>query len=339
MKHLTVSLATLAAAAMTAITPAMALDEEILAFPVPGTVERYLAEEPRIEELRAVVTDVSQPADARLTALGALNGDYPLAAQITARSLTVDPDTQVALAAIQLLATAMVMMNHEHEGDMSPAMAHMMSQYEANLEAMRKAELDERKEVRLKAAAPLVSLDDAPTYASIAVGIQSERYTVTEATNLYTLGGTELASAYLAPYLGSGEAAAENTAIGYLGALPDYQERIKDAYFLNDDAAPALRASAAEALGAYDASFGSYALDKLSEFRATPELYSAAVASYVSNQQVFGTTIDPGVARQLSDTIDDVLVDVTGPSQGDVTRNLTRIQENLRGIYLNAPSQ
>lgn len=315
-------------------SPAFALEDEILAYPSPGTVERYVANEAVITALRATILDTSLAPAARLEALRTLNIDYPVAAEITARSLTTDAEESVALASIQLLSAGMTMMNHEHSGEMAPSMAYLMQQYEANLVAMRKAELDERKSVRTKAAELLASLSDAPTFASIAIGVQSGRYTEAEATNLYTLGSTELASAYLAPYLGSGKIDAENNAIGYLGALPDYQPRIRDTYFLNTTADLTLRAGAAEALGTYDATFGSYALKQLPELQATPELYSAALSSYLNNQQIFGAPIDPNVARELSVSIDDVL---RNPDAAIVVQDLNRLQQDLNGIFLNAP--
>jgi len=335
MKNLPVIV--LALATVIAATPATAaLEEEILSFPIPGTVERYVANEAAIVSLRSALTDVTQPAETRLAALRALNLDFPLAAQITVRGLTTDPDTAVALAAIDVLLGSVVMMNHEHSGEMPPGMAYMMEQYQANIEALRKAELDERKEISLRAAELLVSLDDVPTYTSIAIGAETGRYSGGEATNLFMLGSTRLASPFLASYLGSGKLDAETNAIAYLGAQPEYQPRIREAYFLNAAAEPSLRADAAEALGAFDATFATYALEQLPSLQSTPELYSTTLDSYLNNQQVFGTAVDPDLARQLSESIDTVLRDTTDVP---TVQNLNRLQQDLRGIYLNAPTQ
>lgn len=294
----------LLAGMVTMASPVFALDEEIAGHPNADLVSFYEANFPDIEKLRAAITE-GESTESRVEAFVELSISYPLAAEISARSLVSHENTELAIQAVRFLKLNTVMSDHDMSVGMdqlSPEVGYAMTQHMASRAALRAGVSDSRPELRSETAAFLSSLSDAEALQSIQE-LTGELYTDVEAANLFTLASGETGEAFISQYLGSGSVQAQQTAVSYLGAIPSYQDDIRSAYFLNPEAPIETRTAAAMTLGTYDARFAEYALAATSDGDGSPALIGATIDGYLSALTASGGAIDPAIARALSDMV------------------------------------
>ncbi|MEM7432645.1 MAG: hypothetical protein AAF351_12020 [Pseudomonadota bacterium] len=265
------------------------LDAEILSHPDPNVVQFYSDNLSRIEELRETIALDDEDVERRIDALVTLEVEYPLAAEITARSYVSDENERLALEAIQVLQGNLIMSDHHMPHDMSgasPRLRYMFEKHDASKAALRNAVADERDTVRVESASFLASLSDEQSLQIISEGAASGLYSEVEAANLYTLASDGVGEKYLQGFVGNGELEAQQTAVAYLGSNPDYQSTIRDAYFLNADAPTVLRVEAARTLSTYDVGFISYGPEITEQEGVDPALFEATMDSLIQLQKI-----------------------------------------------------
>ena len=307
-----------AAAALAIIMPgnAQALDSEIESHPDDAVRAYYQENQSEIDNLLAELAP-NAVASGRRDAFAKLALDYPAAAEIAARSLVTDSEDALALDAIALLKGALVMSDHHapaSAAELPPRIAHMMKRHAASLDALRAALIDERPTLREAAASFLAGLSDAESLEMIADGAEEGLYSDLEAANLYTLASGDVGLKYLEAYLDKGDVEAQQTAIGYLGAVPAYQDQIRTSYFLNPEASSETRAQAAKTLSAYDASFPEYALIVAGDENVDASVFEATISGYV-NTQTSKNRLDPYSARIVSDQVNRYLTGKSLPEE------------------------
>ncbi len=299
MKLLLVTLTVMALAGCSNRSQAQ-LEDEILAHPDPSVVDFYRNNLQPINELRSTIEASSSEAE-RVSALVALEKDFPLASEITARQYVSDRSDVVALESIQILKGNLVMSDHRIPHDSaraSPRLQYMHKKHVASKRALRRALTDERTPLRIDAAGFLASLSDEASLEEISKGVESGLYSQVEAANLYTLSSGQSGEKHLQAYVGTGNLDAQRTAIAYLGSNPEYQPRIREAYFLNGAADTQLRVQAAKTLSTYDTEFIDYGQTITEQRNVDPALFEATVDGLIklqNNRQ----GVDPNEARLL----------------------------------------
>ena len=306
--------------------PTWAVDDQISTHPDPRVVAYYTEHDAQVSALRSTILDADGMA--RRSALEELALHFPIAAEITARSLVDDPDDQIASIAIQILQGALVMSDHprDHMTVASPRIQHMLEQHQASRDALRAAVRDKRPHIRMEAASYLASQSDNATLEFVAQD-QTGLYSDVEAANIFTLGSTALAQHHLARYLESGNIDAQRTAIGYLGAVPSYQTLIRNRFLLNPEAPETIRIDAARALSAHDPDFAAYALVVTSDPDVSPALHIAALAGYV-NARSKTTNLDSLSARVFDKQLDS-LSRARAPLPDSVQQDLDHLRQRL----------
>ena len=311
-----------------------AQDTEIASHPDPRVVAFYEANEPEVSALRSRIADSADPDD-RVSAFEELIRRFLLGAEITARRYVTDESERIALMAIQVLKGATVMSDHvmptTGEG-LLPRVTYMLEQHARSRDALRPAVSDSRPRIRREAAGFLVSLSDEATLEVIATD-EADLYSDVESANLYTLADAEVGQRYLEQYIGSGSIDAQRTAVGYLGTITSYQDRIRIEYFLNPEAPAEVRVEAARALSAYDSEFPAYALIVTSEAEVDPRLFETTLGSYVNVQANKGQ-LDAGSAKTFSDSINRFIA-VTEEIPTDVIHNMETLNQRLTAIASN----
>lgn len=316
------------------VSPAFALEDELLKHPLPEVAQFYSQNQEKIDSMRAAIKD---PASTnRQKVFLALIDEFPEAAEIAARELVQDSDAQLALSAIGFLKQNLVMTGHGQQLDHSnmqgvpPRLQYLLQKHELSRSALRKAILDSRVEIRNAAVSFLASQSDEETFAGIQTGVSRGLYSDTEAANYFSLGNGSLGQRYLEPYIGKGDAGAQKTAIEYLGFYPKYQDMIKTEYFVNPSAPADLRAEAASTLSKNDPRYPEYALVVASP-TTDPLVYEASVSGYVNAMSEKGT-LDPQSAKILNAKISEFLT--AGPAGTSVkTKNdLLNLQERLKAL-------
>lgn len=315
-------------------TAAQAVDETISAHPDQNVRTFYETMWPQIAELRSTINENSDEAD-RLASFGQLATLFPLAAEVTARGLVTDIDTELALGAIRFLKLNTVMSNHDMSAgldQLSPAVAYSMRQHMASREALRAGITDSRMEVRRETASYLASLSGEVALQAISSSVGS-MYSDVEAANLYTLASGETGEAFLRKYLGAGPVAAQQTAVSYLSAIPGYQGEIRASYFLNPEAPVDARTTAALALSAYDRSFPEYALAATHGENVSPSFVGAALNGYIAAQNLKGRPIQADIAEALSVELSNSLLNVDASLlSSEVQGELQQLQQQLEAI-------
>ena len=314
-----------------AIGTGEAQDLEIASHPDPRIVALYEANEAEVGALRSRVADSADPDD-RASAFEEIVLRFPLAAEITARQYVTDESERIALMAIQVLKGATVMSDHmmPFTGQaLSPRVTYMLEKHARSREALRPAVSDSRPRVRREAVGFLASLSDEATLKSITAD-EANLYSDVESANLYTLADAESGQRYLERFIGYGSIDAQRTAVGYLGAIPSYQDKIRIECFLNPDAPVEVRVEAAHALSVYDSEFPEYALDVTSEAEVDPRLFETTLGGYVNVQANRGR-LDPGSATIISNRIDRY-IDETEAIPDDVSRNIKALNQRLSAI-------
>jgi hypothetical protein len=216
----------------------------------------YSTNQSFILSLLAVAEDPTQASDARLEALQKLESRFSFALIEPAIRLTSDPNVQVAVEAVNFLASTLV-------GHSLPKLGNDPSF--PTVEALRRAAISDREEIRRAAAPVLASLNDDVTIKAIEQLYEKGNIPDVEATRYMTLASPPLASSYLAEILGKGSLKARLDAIAYLGSVPQYQPRVQSDYLQNKAAPPELRAAAAQVLAKNDRRFSQYAPDLASD--------------------------------------------------------------------------
>ena len=177
-----------------------------------------------------------------------------------------------------------------------------MLSHAQSIGALRPAILDERDKIRIEAASILASLGDENALALINEAAAGGIIPAVEAANYFTLAGTPVANAYLAEYLGDRDAGAQETAVGYLATIPEYQPQIREEYFLNPSADPSVRLAALQSLGLYDPDFPAYALTVLSREDVEPVFAGMTIQGYVASIEQRGL-LTPEIAESVGEEL------------------------------------
>lgn len=273
------------AVSATLATVSGAAGQELVApFAPPAGSEAAKFYEDNAAAIEALIERVrSGSGEAGLQAFDTLATSYPDAALGLATKLVSGDDAQLALAAARLLADSIVMTNHpgmEHMHDASPEVADLMRRIEASKTALRTLLNKPDSALRQTAAGILASLGDVPALDLIKEGAQSGEIPEVEAINYFALARPDVGSPYIEPYLADGAGPAKQSAVSYLGALPQYQAQIRTDVLLNETVGEDVRIAAADVLSKYDASFGTYALAVAANPGVPPGVYLAVVGAY-----------------------------------------------------------
>jgi hypothetical protein len=126
---------------------------------------------------------------------------------------------------------------------------------------------------------------------------------------------------------------AQLTAVNYLSAFPQYQDRIRVTYFTNPEAPAEARAQAAESLGTYDPQFARYALVVTQEADVDPKLFEAAISGYV-NAQLKSGTLDRGSAQIISDQVKSYLQTHQTEVDEALSKRILDLGERLESISI-----
>lgn len=315
-------------------SPAYAVDDFIAKHPNADVVAFYTQNWDQIDALRRKIEN-GNTHEERLESFSNLATAFPLAAEVTARGLVTDNDTDLAIRAIQFLKLSSVMSDHDMSTGMenlSPEVAYAMQRHMDSRAALRLGVVDPRSEIRAETAPYLASLSDEPSLQAISDSV-GEVYSDAEAANLFTLASGDIGEEFLNDYIGKGSAAAQQTAVSYLSAIPSYQDQIRSEYFLNPDAPVDARTAAARSLAAYDRSFPEYALAVTGEANENPGFIGAAVQGYIAAQNLRGTPVQPDIARALQSRLSESLSD-TDQNQIplETMQSLEQLQSNLDAI-------
>lgn len=272
--------------------------------PAGSDSARYYADNAdRVDELAGQVRSGSP--EARRAAFEQLSTAFPDAALSLALGLVKDPD--MAVPAARLLADSVVMTSHLANHGPAPEGAHLiMARVEAAKVALLSLLDSPDEALRRIAAGTLASLGDSRALDALDKRAKEGAVSDVEAINYFALASPEVGSSYIAPYLEKGEGLAQESAVAYLSALPEYQGQIRDEILFNDEASDAVRIAAAQSLGQYDRNFGNYALElAIDGAELSPSLYTAVVSAYTKTA-IERKTLDPKTVDQLIDSIDRV---------------------------------
>lgn len=316
------------------VHPVLALDEEILSDPNADLVSFYLNNNDEIERIRATIKE-GNPAKNQVESFSMLSFRFPFAAQITARGLVSNQNTDLALMAIHILKLNRVMSEDKISGGIeqpSPRVSRDMKQYIASRNALRDGVLDSRPEIRAETGKYLASLSDEVALDAIAYAT-GELYSDLDAVNIFTLASGDVGASYVSKYLGTGSSAAQMIAIGYLGTIPSYHEEIRSTYFLNLDALGELRVSSAQVLSIYDRNFTEYALAAIAGEAVNPIVVVATIQGYITATNSQGTLIQPDLARTLlSKLLTNVAMIDPAQLKGVLYNKLDMLQKQLNSI-------
>ena len=301
MRRCIVSAVLLALSASAAHAQALTLTEPFA--PEPGTelAAFYDANAEAVKALNEKVR-VGETED-RLRALEELQLAYPDAALSAALELTLDEDKAVAKAAAQLLAESIVMTDHIMIGTMPAGGEEIMARNEAARNALRRVLSDPDEGVRRVSSGILASLSDETALKAISESAENGLISEVEAINYFGLARPEVGAAFIAPYL-DGSSEAQQSAVSYLGALPDYQAKIRKEVLLNGEVEEGVRVVAADVLSQYDPDFGSYALALTSNPSIPPSLYTTVMSAYTA-QAAINRALTPGEIEAISTSVEE----------------------------------
>lgn len=283
---------------------AQELDPDIMNHPNSQIVAYYQSNEKEVLELNKLIKDPDNGSE-RLEAFSQLATDYPLAAEITARSLVSDRDLSLALLAVEYLKGTVVMSDHEmsHGSDgFSPLVRYTMQAHSLSRQALREGVFDERPEVRDSIAPFLASLSDFEVLQKITNAGAQDFYTDQQAAYLVTLASGDQALPLLEKYISSDNIDAQKTSVEYLAAFPQYQPMIRSEVFLNQKVDSKVRSAAAGSLSLYDDTFPTYALIVAGEQNVPPDLYQNVISGYVDTSMASGQ-LSPEAAANVSEQI------------------------------------
>jgi hypothetical protein len=321
-------LATIAMAASIAGAAVAQTSSEGIFAPEPGSdlAQFYEANAERVAELMNQARYGETAA--RLEALEELGTTYPDAALSVATELVKDDDKAVAVAAARLLADAIVMTDHTMSGQMPVGGAEIMQRSRVIRDALRPALSDENDELRRTASAILASLSDEQALAAIETNARKGIIPEVEAINYFALARPEIVTSYIEPYLDV-RGAAQQSAVSYLGALPEYQPTVREEVLLNDGADVSSRVTAAEVLGQYDRDFSSYALAVTSDPVIPAAVYATIMSEYTANAANNISNLTSATLEALEKSVDEYTLRNQDP---DVLPQLNDVKQQLQQL-------
>ena len=278
--------------------------------PVPGSEQAAFqaANATAIARLAETIRNRDASTSVRRNALEQMANSYPDAALNLAVELIAANDETITRDSVQLLADSVAMSDQRMVMDAMPEGAAMISQrIEAAKSALRSAVDHQRKAIREIVAGTLASLGDKATLDQIDSAVKSGAYSPVEAVNYFGLARPEVGARYIVPYLKVDSDDARIAAISYLGTIPQYQVRVRDAVLMNAGVAPGVRAKAAEVLGRYDDDFPSYALVVTIDRNVPPIVYGAVISGYIDSSERL-KTLSTAKGKILKEAVTQALV-------------------------------
>ena len=276
--------------------------------PEVGTAEAAFlaANEPAIERLVAQAR--MGETDARRAALETLANSYPEASLNLATELIKDSETGIATDSAKLLADTLAMTGSVAMGSSMHAAGTPAKQWiDAAVSALREVVPDVRIEIRHVAAGTLAALGDLTTLNKIEECVERGVLPDVEAIDYFGLAPREIGSKYIEKYLQSGSQGAKVAAIGYLGAVPNYQPRIRELVLSNPQVDAVVLLKAAGVLSRYDETFPNYALEVAGRSDLPAAVSDTVARAYISNSLKIKQH-DPGVWKMRVQAVDRALV-------------------------------
>ena len=252
--------------------------------PEPDSAEAafLMANEPAIDRL-ATQARMGE-TEARQVALETLANSYPDASLNLATELIKDSDTAIATDSARLLADTLAMVGSVAAGaSMHPAGTPAKQRLDAAITTLRDAVPDGRIQIRHVAAGTLASLGDVATLDKIQECVEQGVVPAVEAINYFGLAPRDLAGKYVEKYLDSDSQEAQVAAVGYLGAVPNYQPRIREWLLKNLQANVVVLVTATGVLSRYDRMFPSYALEVVGRPDVPSAVSDTVVQAYVTS--------------------------------------------------------
>jgi hypothetical protein len=248
----------------------------------PDLADYYKKNDEEIQKLVKSVKDTSRKEDERLTDFRKLRSKYPDPTLSTAVELVGDRSEKIAGFAVSVLGAAAVMSDHRmpEAVHQSPVDAYVMKKHEVARAALRKAQADERRDVRNRATRSLASLSDEIGLQNVVIGSQQGRYSEIEAVNHLGLAKREVSGKLIQPYLASRTLDAQAAAVSFLATAPNYQRQIRDEFLLNPKAPLESRLAAAAQL----AQNPDIALLILGNAQTPPELFQETFLKYLRSR-------------------------------------------------------
>lgn len=220
----------------------------------------------------------------RRAALETLANNYSDASLNLASELIEDEDTGIATDSAKLLAATLAMVGPvTTDGWMHGAGTPAMRRINAAVGNLRVAIGDTRVEVRRIAAGTLAAVGDRVGLEKIDDCVRRGLVPAVEAIGYFGVAPVELGGKYIEKYLISGRKEVQAAAVGYLGADPSYQPRIRKLIQNGSDVEEVVLQKAAAVLGRYDREFPSYALDLVGRAELPPPVSDTVVHAYVIN--------------------------------------------------------
>lgn len=256
---------------------------------------RYEAQKADIEALVAKIGNKNLSGDERAARLNELQLRYPYVSLPVASSVALVDLAPLQLAATRILANSVVMMNH-------PSNDHAMHT-KATLAILKQVVKTGTPQARSLAAQLGASLGDKDILCEIKNENSKGSLSDVEAVSYFTLAEPKFAAEYVNEYLKRESVpAAKKQAIAYLGALPEYQNDIRQQYLFAStpptvsnkprvlgvptvpSVPPVLQAAAARVLARTDDNFPKY-VDKIIKRNGTPvEVVNAIIRGSIENE-------------------------------------------------------
>ena len=248
----------------------------------PDLLDFYKSNETEISSLQKRVKDKALGDGNRMDEFRKLRAKYPDHALHVASELMGDSSESISVFSVSLLGAAAVMSDHKMSPDhsLTPAEAYVMQRHQLAKTSLRKAQADNRRDVRERATQTLASLSDEIGLRNIVVGTTEGRYSELEAVNHLALANPNLGLKLIEPFLKSQSVDVQAVAVGWLANSPDFQNMVRDEYLLNSTAPIEVRIAAAEHLK-LDPNVTTLLLGNSN---IPPELFAIAFKHYVRDQ-------------------------------------------------------
>jgi HEAT repeat protein len=250
----------------------------------------------QILQLQSIVENRGADVKDRMTALSQLSLISEDVGVEVAAKLVNDPSQDMARAAVDVLSNATVMAGHgggsSHQvGDHQPASPwaqYVNAEHDVVRTALRAATKDPRPEVAVTALKSLVRLSDDAAIRAVPEAVNKGQIAEEEAVSICAQSDSDLGRACVLDYLDHGSPDGKRAAVSVLGSIPSVRSMIRNKIFLNSNADPKLRSTAAEVLAVYDPSFTSYALTVTADPKVPPEVYASTLKNYALSAQLSG---------------------------------------------------
>jgi hypothetical protein len=285
----------------------------------------------RIEELSSRALSTAAGADERSAALRDLALLSESEAISAAARLVKDPAPEVALSAVRLLDSSVVLMDHSHLDHASVWSKYVHSQHELAVQALGAAARDGRPQIRIAALKPLVRLGVPAAADLVRSAVSSRLLTDVEGVKLCAQGNNVVTRACLIDFLNSGSVAGKIAAVHELGATEAERPFIRNKILLNTKAEPPLRAAAAEVLGKYDPEFSRYALVITADPTTPPIVWSKVLQAHAAQADATGK-LDSAQRANLLRAVESKLKSVErgALASGEAIDSLRQLRNTIR---------